>query len=169
MRFETIHPDGDAYDGVVTHIERNHVVLCPERDFEFDGLMVFPKKAIKGYRDSGFESCANKLMIHNGAIGSIPHVDWLDDCGSIKEILIGLKERDIWPAIEVLFENDSESTLHIGPITAIHRTRLSLHCYDAAGNWEKVYTLDFDEIFRIEFDTKYCNHFNAYMRRYVPR
>ncbi|MBK7994094.1 MAG: hypothetical protein IPK14_11925 [Blastocatellia bacterium] len=39
-----------------------------------------------------------------------------------------------------------------------------LKCYDASGKWEKVYKINYDEVFRIEFDSKYCNRFNHYMK-----
>jgi hypothetical protein len=54
--------------------------------------------------------------------------------------------------------------LFIGPITEVGSEQFSLRCYDAAGRWEKVYELRYDEIFRIEFDSQYCNHFNEYMK-----
>ena len=75
-----------------------------------------------------------------------------------------LAERDIWPAVEVVF-TDGGSALYIGPILEIKKKHFSLNCYDAAGKWEKVYRIDFNEVFRLEFGSKYTEHFNNYMRR----
>lgn len=37
LRFKTIHPDDDNYDGVVTHIKPDFIVIREKQDFEFDG------------------------------------------------------------------------------------------------------------------------------------
>ena len=98
LRFKTKHPDGDNYDGVVTHVKPGFIVLREERDFEFDGLIVLPKRFIlaqsRGSATTGFFS--------------------------------------------------------------------SVMTPQASG--EKTYELNYDEILRIEIDSKYCNHFNDYMR-----
>ena len=61
LRFKTVHPDGDDFDGVVTHIKQRFVVLREERGFVFDGLVLLPKRVIKGWRDGRFERCTNKI------------------------------------------------------------------------------------------------------------
>lgn len=167
MRFKTIHPEGDTYDGVITHNKRNHVVLCVVNDFEFDGFMIFPKRMIKGYRDSRFELCSNRIMTQNGTIGSIQYLDWLDGCASIVEVLKELKEHDIWLAVEILIDKGRDSAFYLGPIIEISEKDFSIHCYDAVGNWDKIYWIEFDKILRVEFNSRYCNHFNAYMRSHA--
>ena len=37
-------------------------------------------------------------------------------------------------------------------------------CYDAASKWEGGYEINYDDVFRIEIDSKYCNYFNDYMK-----
>lgn len=166
IRLNTLHPDGDAYDGVVTHIKRSFIVLKVSRDFEFDGIMVFPKKFIKGYRDGKFEQCENEILRENGEIPKCQSPDWLDLCDSLPQVIAEMKQRDIWPGIEILFNDKSENAFYIGPITQLAGDKFFLNCYDAAGQWEKDYKLTYSEIFRIEFDTKYCTHFNNYMRKH---
>ena len=62
MRFRTRHPEGDNYDGVIVHIGQHFIVVREEIDFEFDGIVVLPKKVIRGVRDGEFERCANKIL-----------------------------------------------------------------------------------------------------------
>ena len=69
---------------------------------------------------------------------------------------------NIWPGVEILF--NEKAAFYTGPITRITDDSFSIKCYDAAGKWEKVYELSYEEVFRLEFDSRYCNHFNAYMR-----
>ena len=37
-------------------------------------------------------------------------------------------------------------------------------CYDAYGDWEKDYLIDYVELFRVTWGDRYSRHFNAYMR-----
>ena len=62
MRFKTKHPDGDNYDGVITHIKPAFVVLREEKDFELDGIIILPKRVIKGVRDGRYDRCCNQIL-----------------------------------------------------------------------------------------------------------
>lgn len=68
LRFKTILPDGEEYDGIITHNQRQYVVLREERDFAFDGVLILPKKIIRGYRDDKHDRCGNAIIRENGAI-----------------------------------------------------------------------------------------------------
>lgn len=166
IRLRTIHPDGDNLDGVVTGIKRRFIVLREEKDFEFDGVVVLPKKVIRGYRDGRFEQCANRIIRANGEVKKARGPGWLEKCESLQDVLRGLKRRDIWPAVEILSGDKSrkESAFYLGPITEVSSKSFVLRCYDAAGQWEKEYDLCVSEIFKVEFDSAYCTHFNRYMR-----
>jgi hypothetical protein len=164
LRFKTCHPDGDEFDGVVIQIAREFIVLREEVNFEFDGVVVLPKSRIKGCRDNKYERCRNELLRHNGAIRKCRSVPWLSSCGTLPDVIGKLKARDVWPAIEVVFNGNSRSAFYLGTLTHIGSDRCVLRSYDAAGKWEKAYDLSYDEIFKIEFDNKYCRHFNAFMR-----
>lgn len=167
LRFKTRHPEGDNYDGVVTHVKRDFIVLCEEIDFEFDGVVVLAKKFIKGCRDGRYERCCNEILRENGAIKKCRSPRWLDACDTLPQLIAQIMRRDIWPGVEIMFNEGSESAFYIGPITRADDDRFFLRCYDAAGKWEKNYELSYSEILRIEFDSNYCNHFNSYMRARV--
>ena len=164
LRLKTIHPDGDAYDGVVTDIKRHFVVMQIMDDFEFSSVEVFPKKFIKGYRDGRFEMTCNEILRQNGQLDRIHRPQWIASCDSIPQIFDELKHRDVWPGVETIFDDGNDSAFYIGPIVATDKTEFLLYCYSAAGEWERVYTLPYDEVFRISIDDRYCNYFNAYMR-----
>ncbi|MCP4711456.1 MAG: hypothetical protein GY869_22780, partial [Planctomycetes bacterium] len=89
LRFKTVHPDGDNYDGVITDIKRSFVVLREQRDFEFDGLNLLFKKFIKGYRDGRFEICLNEIIRDNGQINPFIRLgapeDFIDDVDGLAQ------------------------------------------------------------------------------------
>jgi hypothetical protein len=164
MRFETTHPENDNYDGVIIHIKEDFVILAQQNDFEFDGIIILPKKFIKNIRDGKYDKCCNQIMRFNGEIQKLTTPDWLDSCDTIYQILETMKAQDIWGAVEIIFGQEAESAFYIGPITEVNNEQFSLKCYDATGKWEKEYHLSFNEIFKIEINSKYCNNFNAFMR-----
>jgi hypothetical protein len=164
LRLKTKHPDGDDYDGVITHIKQGFIVLREERDFEFDGVIIIPKKFIKGVRDNKYEACANQILHENGAIKKLRSPRWIGSCDALPQVLMTMMKRGIWPGVEIVFDDGKDSAFYIGPITRVEDGRFFLKCYDAAGNWERVYELNYGEVFRVEFDSKYCNYFNAYMK-----
>jgi hypothetical protein len=164
MRFKTKHPDGDNYDGIVTHIKPGFIVLREEESFELDGVIILPKRFIKGVRDGKFDLCCNEILRRNGALKHLRPIRWLNSCETIPQVIAALMRRDIWPGVEVIFNEGAESALYLGPITRVADDRFFIKCYDAAGRWEKEYELSYGEIFRIEIDSMYSRHFNAYMR-----
>ncbi len=168
LRFKTIHPDDDNYDGVVTHIKPDFIVIREQQDFEFDGVIILPKRVIKGYRDNRYDECCNKIIRQNGQLGKLKTPSWLNKCNSIYDVLTAIQKRDIWPAVEMLHDEGKTSALYLGPIEGVYEDSFYLNCYDAAGKWEKPYYLTLANIFRIEFDSKYCRHFNRYMRLTNP-
>ncbi len=166
LRLKTRHPDGDVYDGIVIEIKRRFIVLQTVSDFEIDGIMVFPKRFIKGYRDGKFEKCWDQVLRDNNQIERLQSPSWLAQCNSIRDVLEELKRRDIWPAVEIVSNDGEDSWFYLGPIVLIDKDIFELLGYSADGEWEpiEVYEIEYDEVFRIEFNSKYCNHFNAFMR-----
>ena len=59
---------------------------------------------------------------------------------------------------------NSESSFYIGPIKSITQEGFKLYCYDATGKWEKEYQFGYEEVKRAEWASKYCIHFNSYMK-----
>jgi hypothetical protein len=166
MKFKTRHPEGDSYDGIVVHLTNEFVALQTLDDFEFDGVNVFWKSALKGFRDNKFDICMNGILHNNGQLRRLRIPLWLKKCETFSDLILTLKKREIWPAIEVIGEDDS-GCLYIGPITAIEKANFSVECYDAAGKWDGVAKFGFNEVFRLEFGTRYTKHFNNYMKRKV--
>lgn len=163
IRIKTSHPDKDAYDGIVVSDKSEFIVINQERDLEFDGIVFLQKKDIVKIRDGKYEKCANKIIRQNGEIEKLSAPDWIAECDTIKDVIKTLKSKDIWPAVEII-DNEKSGSFYLGPIIATGKKIFQLYCYDAAGKWESIYKLPYDEIFRIEFDSKYCNHFNRFMR-----
>jgi hypothetical protein len=163
-RFKTGHPGGDKYDGVVMQIKPDFIVLREEEAFEFDGVVILAKKFIRGFRDGKYERCANEILRENGAIKKLRVPRWLDSCEAIPQALAAMMRRDIWPAIEIIYNEGGDSAFYLGVITGIEDEQFSIKSYDAAGKWEKNFVLSYEEIFKIEFDSRYCNHFNAHMK-----
>lgn len=163
LRLKTVHPDGGSYAGVVTDIKRNFIVLHKECDFEFDGLVVLPKRVISGFRDGRFEKCQNEILRQNKAIRRVRSPRWLDSCATLPQVVGRLRRQHVWPGVEILFNNGTDSAFYLGPIIRLTDDTFFLRCYDATGEWEKEYEIEYSEVFRIEFDSKYCNYFNAYM------
>lgn len=164
LRFKTRHPEQDNYDGVVMLIRPTFIVLCEEEGFEFDGIVILPKKVISGYRDNKFDRCCNEIIRQNGALKKLKIPAWLKACQTIPQVLTEMMERGIWPGIEHISPNNSESAFYIGPINDTTKEGVYIYCYDAAGKWEKEYYLSYQNIFRIELESKYCKYFNQYMK-----
>ncbi|MEO6589938.1 MAG: hypothetical protein ABIP06_11605 [Pyrinomonadaceae bacterium] len=162
IRLKTSHPDKDNYDGVVICNKSDFVVLREEIDFEFNGVVFIPKRFIKSIRDGKYDKCGNEILRQNGQLEQLNVPDWIFECENLNQILDSLKSQDIWAAIEIV--SNKNSSFYIGPITKIGKRNFRLHCYDAAGKWESEYKLPISGIFKIEFDSKYCNYFNAFMK-----
>lgn len=166
IRVKTKDQIGDNYDGVIFNIKEDFIALREERDFEFDGIIILVKKFIKSCRDGKIEKCCNEILKINDEIKKIDKPEWLNNCENIKQVLEKMMERDIWPGVETLFKLNKkvQTAFYLGPITNCDKMSFFLKCYDASGKWEKVYKINYDEVFRIEFDSKYCNRFNHYMK-----
>lgn len=162
--FSTTHPDGDRYDGVVAAIKPDFIVVCEEEDWEFDGIQIFPKRAITDIRDGKFEACANRIVRGNKALSKMAIPEWLDACQSLTDVLQAMQQQEIWPAVETLTNNKRDYFMYLGPITKFGEHSFWIRAYDAAGKWETQYEIDYSEVFRIEFGSRYCNHFNDYMK-----
>lgn len=164
LRFTTIHPDGDHYDGVVTAIKPDFIVVCEERDWEFDGIQIFPKQSITDIRDGKFEDCANRIIQRNNALSQMLMPEWLDACESLTDVVQTLHKLEIWPAVETLWNHNRTSGFSLGPITEVGKHSFCIHGYDADGKWEATSQINHSDVFRIEFGSRYCNHFNDYMK-----
>jgi len=166
LRLKTDHPDGGNYDGVVTQISKDFVVICQEEAFQFDGIVILPKKFITGCRDNKYDRCCNEILRMNGAIKNCRQPEWLQGCETIWDVfaVIESTKRNIWPTVEIVWDKRSKGAFYLGPITDIAENGFRIKGYDAAGKWEKEIWLKFKWVFKIEFDSQYCRHFNKYMQ-----
>lgn len=166
LRFRTSHPAGDDVDGVVLHNARNFIVIKEMINLDFDGIVILPKKILKGYRDGKVEKCLNRILMFNGNIKKARMPRWLNKCNSIPEIIQQLMKRQIWPSVEIVWELDGkiESDFFIGPITQIDDNEFWIHDYEATGRWGYEWFIRFDEILKIKFEDRYSNAFNEFMR-----
>ncbi len=171
MRFRTNHPKEDTIDGVVTAIRRDFVVLREERDFVFDGVVIMPHRSIIGFRDGKFERRSNEVLLHAGEMRRARSPIWLERCDSLREVLHELEQRDIWPGLEIVWNDEDDGTLsafYVGPVLDVDDDSFHLHCYDAEGVWEDPYELAIDELFQLSIDDRYTKRFNAWMRAEGP-
>ncbi len=164
---KTTHPDGTDFKGIILDDKKLFIVIREIKSFEADGIIVLPKKWITTIRNGKYEKCATEIFNANRQPGALDDagaeaIHWYADLTGLEEIIAYLKTEDIWPGIEVIY-ND-EASLYMGPVTDASENSFKLYCFDAAGKWEKEYELDYDEIFKIEIDSKYVSRFNAYMK-----
>lgn len=164
VRFITKHPDGDCYDGIVLKEAKDFIVIASENDFEFDGILILSKKFIKGFRDGKFEKCFNEIIRFNSQIKKIKLPTWLNKCQHIKNIFQEIKNHNIWPLVEIVFNKGKKSDFYIGLILGGNEKEVGVRGYNAMGKWEKEYVLDYNEILRISFNDKYSKHFNNFMK-----
>ena len=162
VRLTTSQPSGDAFDGVVIHIGKSIVALREFRDFQADGVLVFPKKSLAEVRDGELEVCENKIIKHSGEIRNINKMKWLAGIDTVEDLIRVISKRKIWPAIEQIISDDS--ALFVGSIVEVKNKFFEIYCYDAAGQWEGTKNIDYKKVFRVEFKSRYLNYFNDYMK-----
>ena len=164
LRFSTIDPSDPNADGVVVAIKPEFIVVCVERNWEFDGFQIIPKRSITGVRDGKYEACGNRIIRDNQSLDHVWLPPWIDACEDVEDVLHSMKQEEIWPIVEALYDNNQQVTLYIGPITKFGTNAFWIRCYDAAGKWENQYAIDYTEVVSIEVGSQYARHFNAYMK-----
>lgn len=169
MRWKTRHPDGDTYDGVVVSLQRSFIIVQEELSFQFDGFQLLPKRSLKGYRDGLFEQTDNKVLKFHKETRAAGCPDWLKNCKSLSQVFDALRRRGIWPGIETLVADEDDFEFFLGQITESTATEVRVLCYKATGEWEREFTIPYDQIFRVEILSTYCERFNEYMRSKVRR
>ena len=162
MHFNTNHPDGDTYEGIVVHMSKTLIIMNDVTDFTIDGIVCLPKKNITGYRDGDFEACANNILRFTNEISHLITYPWFEHVTTLYSLLIQLKKLNIWPAVETVI--DDESWLFIGKLTEVTKEHIKMVSYSAGGVWEDEMTIDYAYIFKVMFNSKYVNIFNAYMK-----
>jgi len=155
------------FSGILLQNERLFITVQQIASFEFDGIVVIPKKWVKSVRNGKYERCLNAILREVVYVKGLSVGEPFKGLNSIREIVTRLRKENIWPAIEVLYKQ--EASLYVGPITDISTRTFRVNCYDATGAWEREYELDYKDIFKIEIDTKYVRHFNSFMKLQLRR
>jgi len=158
----TKHPDGDTYDGIVLGVDRSIVVFQDTSEFSIEGVSILPRKWITEIRDGEFEDCYDKILRQNNEIKNLNRKKWVNELSSVKEAIEVIHKKSIWPSIEV-YDGNKETAMFLGPITDVRASKLSVHAYDAAGNWEEEYDIKYTEVFCIQLFNQYTERFNKYM------
>jgi hypothetical protein len=135
-----------------------------ERNFVFDGIQVLARKFVTGYRDGRVERCHNQMLARERNSRRLELPRWMEPLQTIPQVVATLKKRDIWPIVEIVFDNGKEAAFYLGPLLKIGASEFTIRCYDGAGKWEKGYEITHDEVMRIEFGDTYSNTFNAFMK-----
>ncbi len=168
MQFQLDGPDEESYDGIIIHIAESFITISEFWDFAYDGFEILPKWRIADIRDGRFEECANEILRHSGEFDVIEKPQWLFSTKRLTDIFEQLKIQEIWPAVECVRGTPPDSVLYVGPVIRVGDDSFCIHSYDAEGEWETEHEIPFQEILRVEFESRYCRYFNAYMRDRNP-
>ena len=164
IRLELQEPSGDSHLGVVLAVQRKFIVIQTVNAMEFDGFYVLQKQFIREYRQSHFEACQDSILKHNRQFNDLAVNHWLIECKKLIDVISKLKERDLWPGIEAIYNKGRDTAYYQGPIQEVQQKSLEIAGYDAAGNWEQSYDIEFSDLMSIDIGSRYCQHFNRYMR-----
>lgn len=167
VRFVTDILDSDSaestvIDGIVAHIGEDFFALWQESDFEIDGMFFLRPWLIRDIRDDEHDECCNNILRQNGQIERLRLPDWLGECELLSEALQAMMSNDVWPAM--VHGDETENLYYIGSILSVSAETICVKCYDAIGNWGGEFELDVERLLRIDLDTRYCKHFNNYIR-----
>ena len=165
VRLKTKYPDNGAYNGVVLKETKDFVVLCVEYDLEWNGMLILAKKFISGFRDGKFEKTLNAILHHSGQIRKVSLPKWLVKCETFEDVFKNCLKRKVWPCVEILFkERKLKSAFFVGKVINGNENQVFFQSYDATGEWEKEWVIEFKEILSVGFNDSYTTHFNAFMR-----
>jgi hypothetical protein len=167
VRFRTNHPDQSDYDGIVTHIRPDYIVVREEYDFELEGIVVFSRKAVVACEERRCGKTFNEVLRHTGQMKDLKIPAWLDECCTFQDILGQLKKRRIWPAVEIVQKKDT--WFLVGPITHVEENGSLIRGYSADGKWGRDYPINYRYLHCIRFGDRYTRHFNRYMRDKKPQ
>src|SRR6266404_2910741 len=143
VHIDTKHPRGSTVTGLLLETSPRFVTVQQITGFEDDGVIVLPAKWIRTTRRSKFERCMNDVLQVLGTLHTTMYRSGLLGHSDLPGIVAHLHVSDTWPAVEVLHKN--EASVYAGPITELSESTFRIYCYDAAGEWEQEYEIDYDE------------------------
>lgn len=168
VQIQTNLPSRENYNGIIIKDINGFLIFHEFFDFQYNGIMFINKNRIKSIRDNDFEVLANKMIRFNKEILKCKRINWVNQIKSTKDIIGLLMKKNIWPGIEII-DKKKKSSFYVGPITRLNKINFGLYCYDAKGNWESEYRLNYNEIYRILVFDPYTHWFNKYMKKYNPK
>ena len=152
----------EEYDGIVVHRGHEVIILQEETDLEFDGYQVFIISGISEVRFNGFDAVNNDILHHNGEMEKCKGLNWFGCVDSYAEVLKVCCSSGIWPALEIAAGDDAE--FYIGEVKEAGDLKFRIHTYDAMGVWEEESVFEYQEVIRLEFNSRYITHFNNFMK-----
>jgi hypothetical protein len=163
VRIEPFHAGSNRIDGIVLVNRESFVALQVIEDFEDDGAAVIPKGTVESVRRGPFERCATAVYQKTPTRREAKRFKWLTTLRTLPDVVRYLQAHDLWPAVKIADED--ETIVYVGKVTKLSDASFAMWCYDAAGEWEREYEVEYDEVIKVEIDSRYLRHFNRYMKR----
>ena len=164
----TDHPEGEEYNGIVLGVSDSLLVFQDTSEFELEGISVLPIEHIVEVRNSWRERVYDKVLLHHNKLTDLNQDTWIHKLSNLRDVLIAVKEKDIWPAIEIL-DGDDDTLLYMGKITEVGAEDFTIYSYDSLGNWERETTIEYEDIFCIQIFNKYTERFNSYVKSLLTK
>lgn len=159
---------GSAPFGVPVYRSEELLVLVELNDFRTDGYIALPVKRVSKVRLSRFEYAYEKLC---AAEGLTPYFAPPDDVNaeSFVSLFASLRRLNHYSIVESHEQKDGDdiNTFSLGPVTGLSDGSVSLHHFDAEGQWDpKPTTIPFDRILHVQWRSRYID---VWQRHITPR
>jgi len=163
----TDHPEGEEYNGIVLGISGSLLVFQDTSEFELEGISILPLAHIVDVRNGWRERVYDKVLLHHDKLSDLNRDTWIRNLSELRDAIIAIKEKDIWPAIEIMDGDDT--LLYMGKITDVNAEDFTIYSYDSLGNWERETKIDYEDIFCIQVFNKYTDRFNSYVKSLLTK
>ena len=128
-----------------------------------EGITILPLEHIVEVRNSWHERVYDKVLAFHNKLSDLNQDKWIHELSNIRDVLASLKNRNIWPSIEIM-DGDDDTSLYMGKITEVNESCFIIYSYDSLGNWERETSLEYEDIFCIQVFNKYTERFNSYVK-----
>jgi hypothetical protein len=163
IRLQTKHPDGTAFDCIPLMESKSMFIVMEMTSFEPDGFVVVPRKWLLKIRDGEIERTGNSVIQHDRTIADVPKCpSEFAGTKTLAELMSRLQATNIWPAIEIIRKR--KGIVYVGPITKVSANSFRMHRYSASGEWLDETEIAYKDLFKVEIESRYIEHFNSYMR-----
>ncbi len=155
--FERRRIDPNALSGVVVAESDDLILIQYLDDFDFDGYRIFRKRDVTTPLPRDSNTYFAQLMKKEGlwrsptkAARSIPLDGW-------KTALNSLKGKF------VIIENERQGDFLIGPILECDDRAVTIHHFNASGEWQDIERVLYRSITLVQFDNRYINVFAKHL------